>query len=258
MHHPRHFLKFDSHIFHLQRDFNLTVRVSESQLTSGELNFVDVEHVSVLCTFLNAKNSTGDSSRDIADIQEEDRLSKIHKNGSGCVYAYMWDSTHIPAQSQALLVLQVPGEIASNQERCLSLRVVTPCNMTEFPLSNAMPPRGNGSCASPLIFLEHAGTAAVKLQAQAQVSPQNKSLMSCEKGIVELSPDARAKLTWQPSTAEGPVPRPASHGERIFLTQNQCRWKHSERHRGLLNGSLLNLLFIVLMYTVLRSLLSAR
>lgn len=239
---------FDSQIFHLQRDFNLTVRTSESQLTSGELTFVDLKHLPLLCTFLNAKNSTRDLSRDVAGIQEEVCFSVTYKNGSECVCACMRVCAHIPAQSLVLFVLHVPGEIASNQERCFSLRVLTPCNMTEFPLLNSTSPRGNSSCASPAIFLEHVGTAAVKLQAQAQVSPQNKSLMSCEKGNGEPLPDAKAKLTWQPGTAEGPVPRPAGIGEGVFLMQNQCRWKCSERHRGLLNFSLLNLLFIVLMY----------
>lgn len=234
-------------MFHLQKDFNLTVRASESQLTSGELTFVDVGRLPILCTFLNAKNSTTDSSRDIAAIHEEDCLSKTYRSGSDCVCACTRACAHIPAQSLVLIVLQVPGEIVSNQEWCLSLRVVTPCNMTEFSLSNATPLRGNSSCASPPIFLEHAGTAAVKLQAQAQVSPQNKSLMSCEKGNGEPSPDARAKLTWQPGTAEGPIPRPARNGEGV---QNQYRWKRSERHCGLLNivVFLLNLLFIVLVY----------
>lgn len=220
----------------------------ESQLTSGELTCVDVDHVPVFCTFLNAKHSTRDLIRDSADTQEEDCLSKTYNNGSSCVCACLRNPTHTPAQNLVLIVLQVPGEITSNQERCLSLRVVTPCNMTEFPLSNATPPRGNSSCASPLIFLEHAGTAAVKLQAQAQVSPQNKSPMSCEKGNGEPSLDARAELTWQPSTAEGPVPRPASNGERVFRMHNQCRWKRSEKHCGLLNGFLLPLLFTVMMY----------
>lgn len=211
MHPRRHFLMFDSHVFHLQKDFNLTVRMSESHLTSGELTYEDVEHLPLLCTFLNAENGTRDLSRDIAGIQEE-----THKNGSKCVCVCTRACAHIPAQSLVLLLLQVSGEITSNQERCLSLRAVTPSNMTELPLSNATPPRGNSSCASPPIFLEHAGTAAVKLQAQAQVSPQNKSLMSCEKGNGEPSPDAKAKLTWQPGTAEGPVPRLASNGEGSF------------------------------------------
>lgn len=217
MHPHGYFLMFDSLIFHLQKDSNQI-------LTSGELTFVDVEHLPLLCTFLNAKNSTGDLSGDIAGLQEEVRLSKTYKNGSKCICACTRASADIPSQSQVLLVLQVPGEIASNQEWCLSLRLVTPCNTTEFPLSNATPPRANSSCPSPPVFVEHAGTAAVELQAQAQVSPQNKSLMSCEKENGEPSPDARAKLTWQPGTAEGPVPRPASRGERVFLLQNQCRW----------------------------------
>lgn len=216
MHHRGHFLMFASHICHLQVVFNLTVRVSESQLTSGEITSVDVEHMPVLCIIPNAENSTGDTRRHTAGIQEEDLSSKTHKNGTKCVCAPTRACAHIPAQRLVLLVLDVPGEMASNQERCLSFRVVTPSNVTAFPLSDATPPHGNNSsCASPAIFLERAGTAAVKLQAQAQVSPQNKSPMSCEKGNGEPSPDARAKLTWQPGAAEGPVPRPASDGEGV-------------------------------------------
>lgn len=183
---------FDSRIVYLQEVFNLTVRASYSQLTSDELTSVDVKHLPIHCIFLSAKHRTRQWKGDIAAIQEENHLCRTSENGSKCFCACMWTCMHIPAQNLG-------------------------------PRSNSTAPCLNNSCASLPIFLEHAETAAVKLQAQAQVSPRNKSLMSCEKGNGEPSVDARAKLNWQPSTVEGPVPRPATHGKRVFLTQNQCR-----------------------------------
>lgn len=163
------------------------MRASHGKLTSDELT--SVEHLPVLCVFLRAKNKTRYSKGDVTGIQEEDPFSKTSENGSTCFCACTWHCGQNPAQ-------------------------------TLLSLSNLTPLCLNNSCESLPIFLEHAETAAVKLQAQAQVSPQNKSLMSCEKANGEPSPDARAKPTWQPSTVEGPVLRPASNGMTVFLMQN--------------------------------------
>lgn len=213
MHHCGHFLTFDSHICPVQVVLNLAVRAPESQPTSGE-----VERLPVLCITPTAENGTGGSRTDTAGIQEEDLSSQTCKDGTQGVCAPTRACAHVPAQRPLLLVLDFPGGVASNQERCLSFRVVTPSNVTALPLSDARPPRGNNrSCASPPIFLEHAaGTAAVKLRAQAQVSPQNKSSMSCEKGSGKPPADARAELTQQPGAAEGPVPRPAGKGAVVL------------------------------------------
>lgn len=78
---------FDSHICPLQAVFNLTVRASESQLTTGELTTADVEHQPVLCIIPKAENRTRGSRSGIAAVQEEDHSSKTRTNGTECVWA---------------------------------------------------------------------------------------------------------------------------------------------------------------------------
>lgn len=194
----------------------LRVTVSGCQLTSEEGMPVDAElfpsikHLPVLCITVKAENGTRGSKSDdsVSDVNEQDPSSKIHKKSTNpeCHCGATWDShgTHILVQHPVLLVLDVPAGL----------------NVTVSPLVNAtlLQRSGSNTAGEVVVFLGRTGTAVVRIRAENQVSSQNKSPMSCEKGKGETSPQVGANLTWQPPAGHGPVRSRADNGEEVFPT----------------------------------------
>lgn len=172
--------------------------------------FPSIKHLPGLCITVNTENRTRGSKSDgsVSDINDQDPSSKIHKKSVNpeCHCGATWDShgTHILVQQPVLLVLDVPAG--------LNVTASPPVNATLLQRS------GSDTAGEVVVLLGHTGMAVVRNRAENQVSSPNKSLMSCEKGKGETSPQVGANLTWQPPAGQGPVHSAADNGEEVFLT----------------------------------------
>ncbi|KAM6908104.1 polycystin-1-like protein 1 [Lycodopsis pacificus] len=119
--------------------------------------------------------------------------------------------THILVQDPVgELLLNVPSVIAANGKHPVSFRITAGSNVTVSLLVNATLLYRNSSYATGeeamvVLHFDHTGIVVVELQAENQVSSQNKSVRMCVKGNRKQSPQVRVNPTWQPPTSQSPV-----------------------------------------------------
>ncbi|XP_069369205.1 polycystin-1-like protein 1 [Paralichthys olivaceus] len=119
--------------------------------------------------------------------------------------------THILVQDPVgELALSVPRVIRTNQEQVVLFSVAAGSNMTvSLQVNTTLLYRNSsyttGEEAAAVLLFDRAGTFVVQLQAENQVSSQNKSIRVCVEGNRKSSPQVTVKPNWEPPTSQSPA-----------------------------------------------------
>ncbi|XP_059183422.1 polycystin-1-like protein 1 [Centropristis striata] len=176
---------------------DLRVSVSGNELTSGEEVSVDVELFTTMkhLLVLNITQNTqyGSTETDNYNRKISDNIKIAHQENRQYYLKVSLFSTSDP--SSVLLSTVLPRALMVYEPICI-LRPSGSWKNSSYSI---------GDEAAVVLFFDHIGTVVVELQAENQVSSQNKSVRVCVKGNRKPSPHVRLNPVWQPPTSQSPV-----------------------------------------------------
>ncbi|KAK9527852.1 hypothetical protein VZT92_014377 [Zoarces viviparus] len=146
-----------------------------------------------------------------ADTQHSVPLRLLHASNRSSCHLHLRLHCRLPTTAGRYRL--IASLLSTADPTSVLLSAVLPRALMVY--ENICAPRSSGSWknssyatgeeAMVVLHFDHTGIVVVELQAENQVSSQNKSVRVCVKGNRKQSPQVRVNPTWQPPTSQSPV-----------------------------------------------------